>query len=493
MERVQAKDGNCRKLLPATFDSQCLGSRTVPGRETHNFQMIRRAGTFSVSVDSPSLIPLESDPADVVETKWQKFITRESYKRQALRTKITMLLSLILSYRLALHLFVHDAQTSISLQTNSLVSCTELSFSLPASRDLWRAPTAESWRQCYLSKRSVLRPIPRVSDTMHNLNILDELQELIDVELCYSVLLHGFWGQVASYRGSIGFFANADSHGGTHSLWLKSQHQELYQDLCAFSTILHTSSFCSHKTHLALVLELFLMILHVSPDELQRFAGKSGEDESRRAAACLEEKWVNTPEARYAVWHAGQVFLNARQLSPASLRGFNAIPVYLASLSLWVYGLLNCVPTSHHHHHQADEQDPAHLQSGSSSSYHHHQQQQHHQNGGSNRGSSEGATKFILLDGEETRETKAFLQFGKGVPALTTSSGTVESLSNPAMVLLIARDIFRENFPIRSEPLPPLVESLANLLRDLGSGAGISSKVVSNVASRMGSEERYCV
>lgn len=44
-------------------------------------KMLRRAGMFSASADSPSLLPLDSDSAEVLEAKWQKFISRESYKR----------------------------------------------------------------------------------------------------------------------------------------------------------------------------------------------------------------------------------------------------------------------------------------------------------------------------------------------------------------------------------------------------------------------------
>lgn len=400
-------------------------------------------------------MPLESDSAETVEEKWREFITRESYKRHVLlaHPSETSLLHLISNPppRLILHLFIHDVETSISLQINPLLSYTELLFSLPASRDMWRASTAESWRRIYLSKRRLSRPVPRISEQgMHSLDFLDDLQDHVDVELCYYVVLHGFWGQIAAHRGSSVFYAN--SNGGTHRLWLKSQHQELYHDLCAFSTIVHTSPFLSHGTYLALVLELFLMILHVSPDELQRFAGKFGEEEARRAALSLEENWVNTPEARHAIWHAGQVFLNARRLPPASLRGFNAITVYLASLALWAYSLLNYAQSPR------DSRDSTYLHSGSLQT-------------SSKSTLSETGAKPIYLDGEETMDTKAFLQVDRGVPALSTVSGAMELISNPAGVLSIARDILRENFPIKSEPLPPLVESLNNLLRDLENGA----------------------
>lgn len=433
----------------------------------------------------------------------------------------------------------------MSLQTNPLISFPELAFSLPASRALWRAPNAEAWKEIYLSRQSPTanpRPIPLVSEVMHNLGVLDMLQEHIDVELCYSVLLHGFWGQIHSYRETIKFYGNASnsSNNTTHRLWIQSQHQELYRDLCAFSTIIHTAQARDHTTHLSLVLELFLMVLHVAPDDLQHFAGKAGEEEARRAAAALDSGWVSDSAARHAVWHAGQVFANARRLPPASLRGFNAIALYLASLTLWVYGLLNSAANAQQSRggvngdddgegggqgHDANylQTGPSHLQHlhyhypyyhhnvASNNNHPHHQQQyspaQHQQQQQPNqpsdnnninnngrapsRSPSNSTNKIILLDGEETRDTKAFLQVARGVPALATSSGAIEALATyPAVVLSTARDILRDNFPVRSEPLPPLVESLGNLLRDLGSNTGRSSRAVSRMMSRSGSVER---
>ncbi|KAJ4386450.1 hypothetical protein N0V93_009346 [Gnomoniopsis smithogilvyi] len=414
--------------------------------------MLRRAGTFSMPIDSSSTIPLPSDSPESLENKWRSFVSRESWKR------------------LLLQFFIHDAQTSISVQTNPLISFTELVFSLPASNDLWRAPTAEAWRQIYLSKKRLSRPMPRLTEIMHNVNNLEEFQEIVDVELCYGVLIFGFWGQVAAYRETTHFYATANGNNNTHRLWLRSQHQELYHSLSTFSTIIHTSSSRKHSAELSMSLEVCLMILHVAPDELQIFAGKAGEDEARRVGTSLEENWVHTPEARYAIWHAGQVLSHAKRLPPATLRRFNAIAVYLASLTLWVYGLLGGIT-------QLEDQDQTSIQTEIGAP------------GGQTP--SKGPAKLILLDGEESMETKAFQQFDRGLPALATLRGETEPLSNSAAVLAIARDIFRENFPVKSEPLPPLVESLSNLLRDLGNGsAGMSSRMGSRMVSRLGSEVR---
>ncbi|KAL2884000.1 hypothetical protein SGCOL_000638 [Colletotrichum sp. CLE4] len=265
--------------------------------------MLRRAGNFSAPPDSSAMIPTMADSPEVLDSKWRKFAKRESYKR------------------LVLHMFFHDIQTSISFCKNPLMSYTELNFSLPASRDLWRARSAEQWRNVYVAKTNAApdRIIPRVSEVMHCTEILDEFEQLVDTELCYMALLHGYWGQIAAYREAIKFYADglSSKRNATHRLWLKTQYQELYRDLNDFSTMILTSK--RPTAQLAVMSEVLMMLLHVSPDILQTFAGKSGEDEARRTFTSLEDSWVKTSEARYAIWHAGQIFHHARQLPPASL------------------------------------------------------------------------------------------------------------------------------------------------------------------------------
>lgn len=50
--------------------------------------MLRRAGAFSASADSPTLLPLDTDSPEALEAKWKKFISRESYKRYILIYRI---------------------------------------------------------------------------------------------------------------------------------------------------------------------------------------------------------------------------------------------------------------------------------------------------------------------------------------------------------------------------------------------------------------------
>jgi len=193
------------------------------------------------------------------------------------------------------------------------------------------------------------------------------------------------------------------------------------------------------------------MILHVHPEDLQRFAGKFGEDEERKASESFAE-WSKTKEARIAIWHAGQVFRAAGRLMPAQNRGFNAITLYYASLTLWVYGLM--VPASS----PTIPAVPRNMQLLSSPI----------------PTPSSGQT-HVALNEPETNKNGVFFTSNIGIPVISVASGDVEGgkkfveLTHTDKILEITRNIYRSNFPVLEEPLPPLVENLGNLLRDLRS------------------------
>ena len=91
----------------------------------------------------------------------------------------------------------------------------------------------------------------------------------------------------------------------------------------------------------------------------------------------------------------------------------------------------------------------------------------------------------VLLDGEDSKKVQEFLQFNRGIPGIVygcgggggdsgadhaAGAGPVEPLANHTGVLNAVRQLYRANFPVQSdeELLPPLVDSLEKLLRDLG-------------------------
>ncbi|KAH7628682.1 hypothetical protein B0T09DRAFT_344404 [Sordaria sp. MPI-SDFR-AT-0083] len=573
--------------------------------------MMRRAGVYTAVVytraDLPAVLPQASDSPEVLDRKWRAFINRESHKR------------------LALHMFLHDVQTSVALQTTPLLSFTELCFSLPSSRDLWKAPTARAWRDLHFSKRKppADRPMPRMNEIIHCPGLLDDFVDFVDIELVNTTVLHAFWGQISAYRYEMRFYqepSTVTSMSGNyghysqrnfsnHRELLKSMHRELYNDLQDFAnTVVYAHKSqpytpVSHRRYpvpfpapggsnatsptpnvpspvsivnssMPITFEMFSLALHVDLNQLQSFAGKAGEEEARRASAHFLHQhhypgtgregngpggaggggggWVRSTDARYAVWHAGQVFRAARGLPPTGLRGFNAMAVYFASLTLWVYGFLGGpnpgspglppqfggggehdgirggfgaghhgqqqfnggggmedprrssvtvpVPSGHGYqmqmpHHHQHQQHPQHSQTLPSQQQQHlpppppppqpHQYQPHLQ--------PPPDAPFAILDGEDTRGIQNFLQTGRGIPALTISPqspshpsnlSSSNTISNPVVESLFANStlplqtaccIFRENFPSlshsESEPLPPLVESLGTLLKDLGRGS----------------------
>lgn len=193
--------------------------------------------------------------------------------------------------------------------------------------------------------------------------------------------------------------------------------------------------------------EFVMMYLHIDIDAIQRFVGKMGELDARRAYPGLRD-WSRTKEARSAIWHAGQVLRAARKVVAYEFRGFESLAIYHATLVLWVYGLLQCGETKRHEvATPMSEADP---------------------------------TPQVPLDGPEDQMTKAFLGHGVGRPGLmmVQSRGGNEGnshkvfceLSKPRAVMAVARQVFEGNcpLPLPDDMLPPMIQNLCSLIEDLG-------------------------
>lgn len=413
---------------------------------------MRRGGMFAATADTQSLIPHESDTGKVIEAKWKKWIQRESFKRLVEELMLRFYHSANISLRLSIHLFLHDTRASIALQKNPLISVTDITISLPASRIFYLAGSATEWKSCFREQR--VPPLARASlqliDVMHDMSVLDDLHSEIDVALCYTAAVHGFWGQIWAFRESWKFYDVDVDKDSVHRLWLMTQQRELYQQVKTFEQALVAKPVPQFE--LLIIIELLLMILHVSAEELPRFAGKYGEDAASKAFVSLD-RWSVTEQARKAVWHAGQVLRWAAVMPPAELRDFYAIAVYFASLALWAFG---------------------HLSTSTGSL-----------NDSVNRNNrvsldSNGKGTFIALNSEETSSARSFIAGHRVTPVLTavvsnrhskpprTRDSTYIQLDDPNAVLQMSRDLYRNNFPVEGEPLPPLVENIGNLMRDLG-------------------------
>lgn len=375
--------------------------------------------------------------------------------------------------RFVLHLFMHDIQTSFSLQKPPQITVTELKFSLPASRNLWIARTAREWQDRYLQERPPPPEIPSFMSTMQNPEILYTLSAHIDVPLSALALLHGFWGHIFHLHESRKLYPESKA---AHRLCVLTEHGNLYRDLQDFSEKIPTLTNGSVRT--SLIAELLMMSMHAFPEDLQRFAGKYGEAEASLAADEFSA-WSVTGDARTAIWHAGQVFKLVKRLGPAQLSGFNAIAVYYASLTLWTYGLM--MPSNAGGDSELTSAQRLHSWGTTS--------------GGSpgpalngRKSTSNDTPPRIILHESETPEVRTFRLTGEGIPGLhipdTENDNKLEfvPLHDTNRILSVSRDLYRKNFLV-IEPLPPLVDNLCALLRDLESTSGSGSAVRSREQS----------
>jgi len=317
----------------------------------------------------------------------------------------------------------------------------EITISLLASQHLFLAGSAAEWKSCFLQSSPPLTPQSlQLIDVMHDITVLHNLHSEVDVDLCYMAAVHGFWYQVWGFRESWKFHTMRGSKDSVHRLWLLTQQRELYHQVKAFEESLLSMQVC--RPELLVVTELLLMILHVSPDELQRFAGKNGEAAASQASDSLEE-WSSSEQARRTVWHAGQVLRWAELLPHSELRDFYAIAVYFASLAIWAFG------------HLTSKKNPDVLKSHDKFPF---------------LQSNADCKENVVINSEESTVTRTFIAGRQITPCLTpvagTSMGTFITLDDPNSVLQMARDLYRGNFPFE-EPMPPLVENMGNLMRDL--------------------------
>jgi hypothetical protein len=278
---------------------------------------------------------------------------------------------------------------------------------------------------------------------MHDIHVLDDMYSEVDIDLCYVTAVHGFWGQIWAFQESCKLHRIWEKKDSVHRLWLLTQQRELYQQVESFQKSLLNLRISQRELYV--IIELLLMMLHISPEDLQGFAGRYGEEEAAQAFLALDQ-WSETESARRAVWHAGQIFRWAAAMPPAELRDFYAIAVYFAALCLWSYGhIIFC----------KNRRDFSGM-------------------------NSDRISSSIVLNAEDTTDVRSFITGRRLNPMLLRPSSEMRfhetpgkpshiSLEDPNSVLDMARELYKSNFPFEGESLPPLVENMGNLLRDLGS------------------------
>lgn len=342
--------------------------------------------------------------------------------------------------RLVFHCYIREAQLSMTVLTNPCMSYSELTLPLPERKDLWFAKTASEWKTLYLSRLPGPNTrAPSLADMYKDVHQFAENATRLDMQLSVSVFLHGFWSMILDYsQQSVVHQFRSYTKEASNPL-LISRRQELMRELQSFQFIASSLQDISSQEHM--VLYLLMMHLHVSLDDLQIFSGKQGEEEARRMYPILQQ-WTASPESWYAVWCAGQILRYAKMFPLGCLKEFYAIAVHHAALALWTYGVVA----------RASQQQDV------SSQY--------------------GYEPMYLDDGGDAAAVQHFLSFGQGRPLIQgptgSGSGVVPgdaSVYDPRACMDIAREILQANFARPQDALPPLVENLCQLIKQLGNAA----------------------
>ena len=336
-------------------------------------------------------------------------------------------------------MFLHDAQVSMSLNVNPLISYADFTLPLPEPRELWRACTASQWKRIYFSRSHYNQQpsdrVPSVAEAIHDWSLLSHHTYHIDPQLCGLIVLHAYWRLIWEHRQLSS--GSRSPPGNWNALILSSRHQELCQ------LLYHFRMGCldwgvEPVPEVKLLLETLCMHLHMSFEELQLFAGKEDKEEAKKVYISARQ-WIESQASRQAVWHAGQVVRAAKTFHKEHLRDFYAIALYHASLALWSYGVVS----------------RAKVTEGASSQ-------------GFTGGSRPRRASF-WLDQEETPEVQRFVAMQRGSPGLRRADKEGALLQDTTAVTELAREVLRSNFT--NEIPPPLVENLSQLMRDLASAA----------------------
>lgn len=372
--------------------------------------MARRGGFFRRGTYE-RIVPYAEDNGDVLESKWRQWVRQESRKR------------------FALHLFRHDLEASVSLLSSPLISYAELYLPLPESEALWHSPSAELWKATYMRSSAPRHERqPSLVDCIQDLDILATKDIWVDQRQASMAVLGAAWRMIWEYRQLDSSMKDYNSQWCNSNLLMASRHSELTKLLQCF----RISSVEDAKV--TLILELLLMHLHMSLDDVQQFAGVEGDEEARRVYPSLVQ-WTRTPTARQAIWHAGQVVRAARNLRGGLICDFAAIAVYQASLAFWCYGILT----------RAIDPCAVHLDSITA-----------------------------WLDNPEDAGVQRWIINGKGNAAIHTWTGNpprdnLASVNNPEEVVAAVVQVMRQNH--NEARSPPLVDNLINMMEGLRKAA----------------------
>ncbi|KAJ1323511.1 DNA binding [Microdochium nivale] len=453
--------------------------------------MLRRNARFRPSgYTEVKLWP--DDENQILENRWKEWVTQESFKRLAFR------------------MFQHDTDASLALMINPLVSYAEVVVELPCSDELWAAPNKDRWKALYLTTQQQQQTSPAAfssaSPYTHSITLSDYLDNPTfhlptDILTASSAYLGVVWRLAWEFMQLASMQKRARQPQRWNSHLLSSRHEELVKLLGRFRLSLDdvpptvSNSICMVTMMRA---EHIAVHIHVPFEDIMRFAGMEGAEQSRIAYVTVVE-WVRTEAARKAVWHAGQILRCARTAHKLKVQGPMAVIVFHASLILWVYGLVYAETVGDGGGEAARRAAASINNNGNSdASIHgtqglqqqHQHQHQHQHNHVPQQGEDLRLRPLVSVDDDESGAVQRFIQFDRGAPSIqkrvaSSDSGMSNdgvastphpknigarqaqhvSLFEPDRVMDAIIDILSQNHPPKSRP--PLVENLVQVLTEL--------------------------
>lgn len=254
------------------------------------------------------------------------------------------------------------------------------------------------------------------------------MEGFIDVELTMIAIIHSTWSVISDYRRLDVVFKTKLREGSEDT---EPWKRDISRLLSQFGTYgVSQESF--------IIRELFSMSLFVSQEDLHTFAGRRGLEEAHRVYPILK-KWYSSRTARQAIAHAGQVIRAANTAPFNRLRDFYAAGLYHCALCLWVYGVCAI---------------------------------------GSGEAGPDGLypNEKVWLDSEQTAEMQRFVQTGRGTPWIKGIDQTDgHSLFNPKEIMDTVLFSMENCCSGGLGFVPPIVENLGIVMKDLGSAAWIVS------------------
>ncbi|KAH1587095.1 hypothetical protein KXX34_006876, partial [Aspergillus fumigatus] len=355
-----------------------------------------------------SIAPLSpTDNVERVTEKWIAWARAESYRRLMMR------------------FCVYDNQLSMTMGVRPTISLSDYRHAVPQPKDLWSARTATDWSHKYMAQQQSY--VPRVIDLFVSMPNIPLIAGFLDSGLAMKVSFHLLGGLIIEHHlSTLTPFSMTQTKSGDER-GLESRKRELETAITSFHHVFSANIRASSIE--GLIVSYLSMTLSACIKRVETLAGKAGEQESRDAYQDMQG-WADTPDARKAIWHAGQVLRHFKSLD--RLTSFQIIMVYHAGLVLYAYSVLACV---------------------------------------SGRPTAAKSDSICYLNEGPSTQLEEFIRDGSFEPMLRSDSRDTDRASIPLVATKDAVEIISEiilNRACNCEGLSPrLVKGLAKLLQDL--------------------------